>query len=187
MAPPGLPKTSAFAWTKGRVLAAQLVAEDDLSNEEIARRAGVSARTLTAWKKRPEFAAMVGDHIGQLQAGMLKLSIAKKRKRVETLDRLHGKLLTVIEERAADYASNAAATDVPAGGGTGLIVRQLKQIGAGRDAQVVEEFAVDVGTLREIRALEQQAAQELGQWIEKQQIEDLTRVIEIVGVDADLI
>lgn len=161
-------------------MAAQLVAEDDLSDEEIANQAGVSRRTLTTWKQHPEFAAVVGDHIGQLQAAMLKRGIAKKRKRIATLDDLHQSLLQVIAERSGQYPG------IP-GSETGLIVKQYKQIGAGRDAQVIEEYAVDTATIREIRALEQQAAQELGQWVDKQQIEGLTRVIEIVGVDAEAI
>jgi hypothetical protein len=37
------------------------------------------------------------------------------------------------------------------GGKTGLLVRRLKMLGSGESAQVVEEFEVDVGLLREIR------------------------------------
>ena len=54
-------------------------------------------------------------------------------------------------------------------------------------AELVEEFAVDAGTIRQVMALEEQAAKELGQWVEKQQFEDVTRVVEIVGVDAEAI
>ncbi len=168
---------------KPRVLAAALVADDELSNAEIADRAGVDTRTLTRWKQDPTFNALVGDHVGQLQAGMLRLAIAKKRKRLEVLDNLHSKLLTVVEERAAEYAAmakeDAAAPTitpirsmigdktVPAGGGTGLIVRQIKQIGTGHTAQMVEEFGVDTGLIKSIQSLEEQAAKELGQWVEK--------------------
>lgn len=178
--PVTLPKTSHFRWTQPRVEAALLVAEDELSDEEIAKRAGVSRRTLTAWKQHAEFAAMVGDHIGRLQAGMLKLAVAKKRKRVETLDQLHRGLLDVIKERTGEYPEVA-------GSETGLIVRQIKQIGTGRDAQIVEEYAVDTATIRQILAIEQQAAQELGQWADKVQVEGMTTVIEIVGVPEDAI
>jgi hypothetical protein len=51
------------------------------------------------------------------------------------------------------------------GGSTGLLHRVLQSTGPrGRPG---EEFAVDVPLLRELRATEQQAAQELGQWMEK--------------------
>ncbi|HEU0165846.1 MAG TPA: hypothetical protein VFQ54_12445, partial [Thermomicrobiales bacterium] len=55
----------------------------------------------------------------------------------------------------------------PAGGGTGLILRQYKQVGSGRDAQLVEEYVVDTATVRQIQSLHEQAAKELGQWTEK--------------------
>jgi hypothetical protein len=162
-------------------MAAILVAEDDLSDVEIAESVGVARSTLSEWKAHPEFAAQVGDHVGQLQVGMLKLSIAKKRKRLKVLNDLHEKLLAVIEERSAEYGDEAPGTK------TGTVVKQIKQIGAGRDAQIIEEYAVDNATIRQVMALEEQAAKELGQWQDKVQIEGLTTVIEIVGVADDAI
>jgi transcriptional regulator with XRE-family HTH domain len=38
-------------------LAAQLCLADELTDEEIARRLGISRRTLARWKQRPEFQA----------------------------------------------------------------------------------------------------------------------------------
>lgn len=169
-----------FRWTAQRKRAALLLAEDEMSDAEIAETLGIARSTLSTWKVRPEFAAQVGDYVGELQSRMLRYRIAKKRERVKTLDVLHAKLLTVIEERAEEGMAAPGA-------GTGLIVRQLKMIGAGRDAEMVEEFAVDNGTIRQIMAIEEQAAKELGQWVEKQQYEDITRVVEIVGVDAEAI
>lgn len=159
---------SSFRWTPQRHEAARLLAENDLPEHEIAERVGITRVTLWRWKQSPDFSAQVGDNIGQIQAGMLRLTIAKKHRRLAVLDDLHDKLLTVVQERAADYAAHGTnGGDVPAGGGTGLIVRQLKQIGSGRDAYVVEEFAVDTALVREIRATHEQAAKELGQWIDK--------------------
>ena len=64
----------------------------------------------------------------------------------------------VIEERAQAYK------DYPAGASTGLLVRQMKIIGSGKAAREIEEFAADVGLLREIRELEKQIAIEMGEW-----------------------
>lgn len=179
---------SRFLWTEPREKAAVLLAENDLSDETIAARVGVTRRTLARWKLDAEFAAKVGDHVGQIQVAMLRLTIAKKHERLRVLDRMHDKVLRVIDERADEYADAAASgKTVPAGGGTGLVVRSFKQVGTGHDAMLVEEFAVDTGTLRELRALEEQAAKELGQWVEKTQYEDMTRVVEIVGVPDDAI
>lgn len=58
--------------------------------------------------------------------------------------------------------------DVP-GGKTGLLVREIKSIGAGPNSREVEEYKVDTGLLKELREHERQAAIELGQWQESGQ------------------
>lgn len=171
-----------FRWSEAKLRAAVLLAEDEAGEDEIAAAVGVNPSTLWRWKQHPEFAARVGDHVGRLQAAMLRVRIAKKRERIKVLNDLHEKQLAVVAARAADPSLAA----VP-GGETGLLVRQLKQIGAGRDAQVVEEYAVDVGLLKEIRATEEQAAKELGQWVEKGEVGGTVSVVRIVGADAEAI
>lgn len=42
-----------------RALAAQLIAADTLTDEQIARTVGISRRTLARWKKAPDVAALV--------------------------------------------------------------------------------------------------------------------------------
>lgn len=200
-----LRKNASFRWTEPRVRAAVLLAEDELSDRAIAENVGVSPRTLVDWKRHPDFAAQVGDHVGRLQAAMLRYRVAKKRHRLKVLDDLHTKLLTVVDERADQWAAQAESVldeprtqkvyrevfggggDVPAGGGTGLVVRQIKQVGTGHSARIVEEFAVDTGTIREIRAIHEQAAKELGQWIDKAEVETRTTEVRIVGVAAESI
>ncbi len=44
-----------FRWTAKREEAALLVAQDELSNEEIARRMGISRQALDKWKRQSEF------------------------------------------------------------------------------------------------------------------------------------
>ncbi len=62
---------------------------------------------------------------------------------------------------------------------TGLIVRSYKVAGG----QMVEEFSFDAALLKELRAHEEQAAKELGQWTEKSKVEhDFTDL-----TDAELI
>lgn len=91
--------------------------------------------------------------------------ISSRQNRVDALnDRWH-RMKQVIDERAVE----PGIENVP-GGSTGLLVRSHKMIGSGRDATVVEEYGVDVGLLKEMRAHEQQAAQELGQWADKTEI-----------------
>lgn len=141
---------------------ALLVADDRLNDEQIAERAGITRRTLTTWKQHPEFAARVAEHVAAQREAVMSQGIADKVKRIAALDDRWDRMQTVIAERAdVDEWSDVA------GWGTGLLVHQRKQIGGGRDAQVVDEFAVDTGLLKELRAHEEQAAKELGQWTEK--------------------
>jgi hypothetical protein len=90
---------------------------------------------------------------------VIKREIADRNSRVASLQDIWDRMHRVVEARAADESLRVAP-----GGDTGLLVRQLKKIGTGRDAEIVEEFAVDTGLLKEMRAHAQQAAQELGQW-----------------------
>jgi hypothetical protein len=63
----------------------------------------------------------------------------------------------------------------------------LKVVGAGPMAREIEEFAVDTGLVREIRAVHEQAAKELGQWVERSEVDQRTTMVEIVGVDTEAI
>jgi hypothetical protein len=99
-----------------------------------------------------------------LATGTIALEISSRNARVQALqDRwsmLRADLASLKAERAA------AMADVP-GGKTGLIVRQY-QCGA----LALPVYKVDTGLLSllsELRAIEKQAAEELGQWREKRE------------------
>lgn len=138
--------------------AAELIAADELSDEEIAAEIGVSARTLYRWKKNENFQKLVTEYREKLTAAMWRLPIAQKRKRVATLNKLHESALRLIEARAEKYAEDEDA----AGGDTGLLVKTERTVGP----VTTVEYAADTALMREIRALEEQAAKELGQWNE---------------------
>jgi hypothetical protein len=151
--------------------AAVLVAEDSRSDEQIAAQLGITRSTLATWKTRPEFVARVDEICRELAAVAMKRGIARKEYRVNTLANIHSKLLTVMEERAAD----PDLANIP-GGKTGLIVRKAV-VSAG--VLVGYEYAVDTGLLRELRGIQEQASKELGQLVEKremkiQSLEDLS-------------
>jgi hypothetical protein len=178
--PAALQTSAKFRWTPAKSRAAVLLAEDDRSDVEIAAELGVAVSTLWRWGQHPEFAATVGDHVGKLQAAMLRYPIAKRRERIRVLNSLHEKQLAVIAARAAEMAGACP------GGETGLMVRQIKAVNTGRGPTAIEEFAVDTGLLREIRATEEQAAKELGQWVEKSEAAvGLTGAVRLIGVDPE--
>jgi hypothetical protein len=174
-----------------RERAAVLVAADELKDVEIAAVLGVGRRTLARWKTDPDFAALVGDHAGQIAASCLKFSIAKKHKRIGVLDDMHTRAVQVISDRAERYAEKLADadsatattrrlfnTDVPAEAATGLLVEKENVNNAGLRTT---EWTVDTGLMKEIRGLHEQAAKELGQWIEKSEMMgQMTTVVQII-------
>lgn len=85
--------------------------------------------------------------------------IRNPQSRVTALEDRWHRMRQVITERSQDPEMQS----VP-GGSTGLVVMTFKQLGSGKDASVVREYRVDTALLAEIRAHEQQAAEELGQW-----------------------
>lgn len=171
-----------FRWSKAAAEAAVLLADDEITNEQIAETVGASVTTLWRWRQHPEFQDRVAEHTAALQAAMLRHAVAKRHKRLATLDKLHNKALAVIDARAEEMAHE----DAP-GADSGLLVKSYKQVGQGPAAQLMEEFTVDTGLMREIRAIEEQAAKELGQWEEKQAITGEVMVRRYIGVDLEAV
>lgn len=177
-----------FVRSKKRDLAARLCAEDLISRDGIAEQCNISRATLQRWLRVPVFNEWIEEHrTAQLQA-VKDEGISNKQNRIRILAENTERLQRVIAERAND----PLMADVP-GGRTGVLVAEpmiIKLYDAGhpaeedddsidgpikstRTSRVVYKFSVDTGTLKELRGTLQQAAQELGEWVEKgeQQIE----------------
>lgn len=154
-----------FPWSPGSLKAAELLAENELSLNEIALAVGIGRQSLWAWRQHQEFAEAVAERSSEIVTAMHKHFIAKKHKRIAALDRLHKKALEVIEQRANDPVMKLAP-----GGNTGLLVRTEKQMGLGSNAVSIVEFQFDRALVAEIRAIQEQAARELGQWVEKAEV-----------------
>lgn len=166
-----------FGWTKERQDIALLLAESDMSDREIAEHRGVSRESIARWKKHPEFIAKVHENIAAYDARILRKSVARKTARIDGyLDRLR-RMRELLEERAIAHGPKATidtgdgvAVDIggdgAVGGGTGLVVREIKRFGQSE----TETHAFDAALMREIRELEKQLAIETGDWQEKQQV-----------------
>lgn len=87
--------------TKRQHNAALLVAEDEVSDRDIAERIGVSRFTLYAWQKKPGFAQLVGDIRAEFRQRVLTLGFADKTKRIKALNSLATAVLVELS-RAAD-------------------------------------------------------------------------------------
>lgn len=151
-----------FTWSKRRERAALLVAKDEETDEQIAAALKITRRTLAYWKRNPAFAARVQEHRDRWRRELAAKGLVEKRNRVDALNERWEKMRQIIAERAEDEdVANVA------GGKTGLIIHRMRVIGTGKNAQLVDEYEVDTGLLKELRAHEEQAAKELGQWVEK--------------------
>jgi hypothetical protein len=146
--------------TATREQAAQLLAEGRYEFRKIAETVGIDTATLFRWRREEPFAARVAEISAEFAAAAMKRGIARKDYRINCLANVHSKLLTVIEERGAD----PSMADIP-GGKTGLLVKTYKVSGE----TVMTEYAVDTGTIKEIRGIQEQVAKELGQLVEKRE------------------
>jgi predicted DNA-binding protein YlxM (UPF0122 family) len=153
---------AAFHWDKRATAAAELLAAGNLSVSEIAAELKVSRQTIWAWRKDEQFQARVAKSLEEFRADVRRIGIADQLKRVASQNDRWNRLRRVIDARAAD----PSMAKVP-GGDTGLLVRTTRGIGSGDAMVLVEEYAVDTGLLKSLLEHERQAAQELGQLVEK--------------------
>ena len=80
----------------------------------------------------------------------------------------HTDTVKLLIERGADINKAIVALD--------------KGVGTGKDFKLIPEYPVDVALLREMRAHEQQAAQELGQWEKRGEVSGMKARIDENGV-----
>lgn len=144
---------------KSRETAIVLLAEGDKSAGEIAEACGVNRRTIIRWQQEPEFAERVQSLKESNKTQLEGDGVRRKDNRIniyqDTIDRIQ----TLIKERADEMA------DEVAGGGTGLLTKDYK----GKDAdRAVYKF--DAALVTQLNATLRQAAQEMGQWTEKQEV-----------------
>jgi hypothetical protein len=142
---------------KHHVAIAMLV-EDKHTDEQIAEKIGVTRDALARWKTWPEFDAEYQVALAEFYLRVRGRRFAIKERRVAALNEIAEKYLQVIDERAIEHAGEAA------GGGTGLIVEQIKLAASGDS---VTEYVADVAVTRELRATLEQLEKELGQRVEK--------------------
>ncbi len=153
--------------------AAALLAEDQLSDTAIAEEVGISRRALVKWKNQPAFTVRVQEIQTELGRIAMQSAITRREYRIGVLNQMHSKVLRVMEERAVD----PEMANVP-GGDTGLLVKRSIVSGG---KLIANDYAVDVALLAELRAIFEQAAQELGQRTQKHEV---TNVLTVEVIDS---
>jgi hypothetical protein len=170
-------------WQAKHEEAAQLVADDRLSNEQIAARMGVTRQAMDLWKLDPAFKARVAEIVEAARAEALRCGVAVKAERIRGYQDRYQRMRALLDARAAMGQRLVAALqgegdadrylrslfgkgELPPGLETGLLVKTVKVVGKVTE----EEWSVDTGLLSEMRATEKQAAQEMGDWTEKREV-----------------
>lgn len=151
---------------KKQAKAAQMVAEDRLTDEEIAAACKITRRTLARWKLQPSFDARVSVLQEQFAEQIAKIGISRREVRVS---KLHNRLAD-LETFARERAESPDMAEVP-GGKTGYVARKVKVIGFGEKAKEVVEYGADLELIQAQQSLMEQVAVELGQKIEKHEVD----------------
>ena len=149
-----------WRWTKQRVRAAYLVAENVQTRAAIANEVGISTRQLLAWLQVPAFSQFIERKIDETRKALAERYIAQKQQRIASYIEDFERTDQIIKERAE------ALKDVP-GGKSGLITHDVKSIGAGENATMVDIYEFDAALVRERRAIRKDVAEELGQLTQK--------------------
>jgi hypothetical protein len=137
---------------------------------EIARDAECSERHAYRLQAEPETRSLVVQMLAPHRERLAKATGAavttveralesdqeQRQERIAWLRDRIAKLQTVIAERAVHPEMASVA-----GGKTGTLTHTLKGIGSGDKAQVVDEYEVDTGLLKELREHERQLRDEL--------------------------
>lgn len=153
------PNATEFKWNASRERAAQMVADDRETDQCIADTVGISKAQLERWKRNPEFAARVQQHVEAWKERILKRGLAVKERRIESYNADFEATEVILRERGAELA------EVCGGGSTGYIVRDYK----GKDADR-PVYMFDAALFRERRAIREQIADELGQLVKRSEI-----------------
>lgn len=162
-------------WTPAMERAAFLVAEGSLTDQKIADELSIHRDTLSRWKRREDFQKRTAEQLDKICASIRSFGIGNVNARVRKLDDRWNRLHAVIDARKKRYTEDREAIPVkvlageepepiPEEAETGLIVREEVPTKTGG---TIVRWSVDTGLLAEIRNHEKQAAQELGQWIQK--------------------
>ncbi len=148
---------------------ALLVAQDRLTNAQIAAKMGISLRCLDKWKADAEFQTEVERCLNRWREDIEKRGIADRRRRLYRLNDRARRMEYVIRARAKLFRQMARkAAKEAAASGKELDINPFLEGTAGvsviKPTRYGDVIEVDTALLAEMRATEQQISIELGQW-----------------------
>src|SRR5262245_20861312 len=87
-----------FSWNESKLQAVYLLAEDELTDEEIAGKVGVHRATLARWKECPDFLAKVKEAVAELGEVAQRYALGRRAYRIRCLNDRHRLLQQVIAD-----------------------------------------------------------------------------------------
>lgn len=139
------------------LLAARLIADGTETLTSIAEQVGITPKALSSWRRKPAFMDVVDAYRRRIEAEVMNQGIAVKANRIKALNAQFERIEKVIAARAADPEIG----DAP-GGKSGLLAHDVKGVGAGPAAQVVDVFEFDSALDKARSDILQQIAKEQG-------------------------
>lgn len=152
-----------WEWTKARLETVHLLAEGQLSYEKVAQRVGVSIGTIHNWLAVDEFATKLRYAVQSFDAAVMSHGLARKSVRLTVLAKLAERQQLIVDERAQAHAKLT-------GGSSGLVAHEVRSVGSGEDAALVDFVSFDGSLNREMRATLAQIAEETGQIASKVEV-----------------
>jgi len=149
------------------MLAAQMIAANELPFDRIAEEMKVSRVTLDNWRSREDFQHKVAEYIQEIVQATSTLKFSDRNRRIDALNKMAMDYETIMRERAEWYTEKLP--EVP-GGRTGHLVHQIKVVGFGKNAQVVEEDTLDKALDEGFKDTLIHLAKERGEWSEKREV-----------------
>lgn len=145
--------------TKKQDKAAQLLAEDNLTTEQIAEQINVNPATIYRWQRKEHFRKRVTAVVEAYAARAMGTKMALRHKRIEAYNALIEDLYRVKGDRAGD----SSLRSVP-GASTGLINRVRFELVTTKDGKKasVPVYEIDRSLLTSIREINEEIARELG-------------------------
>lgn len=172
-----------FEWGGQSLEAAWLLADQQLTNQQIADKVGVTPARLSTWRQHPEFKAKIVENLREIEKEIMGIGIALKQNRLRRLNDHWNKCRDIVAQRAVAYGNDAAAMLVP-GTDTGLIVPEVKQ-GRGGPYTVWKH---DSELEQTLLSLERQAAQEMGHWVKRTDVTSDGKAVKVfLGIDRSLL
>lgn len=152
-----------------KAVAIAMLAPADRTIRSVIAELGISRTQFFKWRQDPLFDRLLEESRAAYAKRFFHIGLVNKEQRLMHLNDMHERLMEVIEERAESPIYKEAP-----GGSTGLIVKTIRIITPkGKPPIRINEYKVDTATLAELREIQRDVAEEMGQLTQKHELTGL--------------